>query len=65
VVPGAVNAEEVAIMGNHIEMTKFSGPEDDGFKKVSGHLSLMMANAISKADENWQIELQDRTTRGT
>lgn len=41
VVPGAVDAEAIAIVADHKNMAKFTSETDEGFKKTSGHLELM------------------------
>ncbi|KAI9782390.1 MAG: hypothetical protein M1839_005263 [Geoglossum umbratile] len=51
VVPGAVNAELVAIMANHTEMVRYRSADDEGFKKVSGHLQLMVQDLRSKMED--------------
>jgi hypothetical protein len=56
VVPGQVNAEPIAIMENHINMVKFSSPNNNEFKRVAGHLILMAENAPTKVQENWLTE---------
>ena len=61
VVPGAVDAEEVAILANHIQMTKFGTAEDAEFLKVANRLLLMARSAVQHVEQNWQRELQTDT----
>ena len=45
IVPGAADAESIAIPANHINMVKFASCEDEGFKKISGHVQLLAEEA--------------------
>jgi hypothetical protein len=56
VVPGAVDAEAIAIMDNHLNMVKFLSEDDSGFKKIAGHLMLMAEDASTKISQNWERE---------
>ena len=56
VVPGQADAEPIAIMDNHINMVKFSSPNNNEFKRVAGHLKLMAEEAPTKVQENWSTE---------
>jgi hypothetical protein len=56
VVPGAVNTEAIAIMDNHTNMVKFASGADGGFRKVAGHLALMVEEAPAKVLKNWEAE---------
>ena len=56
VVPGAVDAEPIAINANHRDMVRFTGREDGGYKKVQGHLRIMIKSAVKNAEENWRID---------
>jgi hypothetical protein len=56
VVPGAVNAESIAIMANHHEMVKYPGEDDEAFRKVSGHIQLMVEEANDKVQKTWDAE---------
>ena len=56
VVPGAVDAEAIAIMENHTNMVKFASGADSGFRKVAGHLILMVEEAPAKVLRNWETE---------
>ncbi|KAH0559878.1 hypothetical protein GP486_003608 [Trichoglossum hirsutum] len=53
VVPGQVNAESIAIISDHIGMVKFGSETDDGFRKVAGHLQLMVGDAPAEVLEKW------------
>ncbi|MCJ1423210.1 hypothetical protein MMC29_001092 [Sticta canariensis] len=61
VVPGAADAEPIAIPANHLEMVKFPSSEDVGYKKVSGHLQIMAGEASDAVVARW--ERQDRTQK--
>ena len=63
VVPGAADAEPIAIPANHLNMVKFSSSEDVGYKKVSGHLQIITGEASDAIVARW--EKQDRTQEGT
>lgn len=56
VVPGVLDAESIAIMANHLEMTKYRSEIDIGYKTVSGHLQLMIQEANKKVQLNWDKE---------
>ncbi|KAH0535996.1 hypothetical protein FGG08_007113 [Glutinoglossum americanum] len=56
VVPGAVDTEAIAIMDNHTNMVKFASGADGGFRKVAGHLMLMVEEAPAKVLKNWETE---------
>ena len=55
VVPGQVDAEPIAIMDHHINMVKFASRSNE-FKRVAGHLKLMVENAPTKVQKNWLTE---------
>jgi hypothetical protein len=55
VVPGQVDAEPIAIMDHHINMVKFAMQSNE-FKKVAGHLKLMVDEAPTKVQQNWSTE---------
>ena len=54
--PGVIDAESVAIMANHLEMTKYRPENDPGYKKVSGHLQLIVQEANAKVQRNWDMD---------
>jgi hypothetical protein len=43
-------------MENHINMVKFSSPNNNEFKRVVGHLMLMAEKAPIRVQENWLTE---------
>jgi hypothetical protein len=55
VVPGQVDAEAIAIMGHHMDMVRFEKQSSE-FKKVAGHLKLMVDEAPTKVQQNWLTE---------
>lgn len=61
VVPGATDVEEVAILANHTQMTKFVSEEDPEYLKIANRLMLMAGSAVQQVEENWQRELQTQT----
>lgn len=63
VVPGAADAEPLAMPANHLDMVKFSSSEDMGYKKVSGHLQIMAGEASDAVFARWKR--QDRFQEGT
>jgi hypothetical protein len=55
VIPGQVDAEPIAIMDHHINMVKFATQSNE-FRKVAGHLKLMVDKAPTKVQKNWLTE---------
>jgi hypothetical protein len=55
IVLGQVDAEPIAIMDHHINMVKFAQRSKE-FKKVVGHLKLMVEKAPTKVQKNWLTE---------
>lgn len=53
VVPGAADAESIAIPADHLNMVKFASREDSGYKKVSGHLQLLAEKALDVIGARW------------
>ena len=62
VVPGAADAEPIAIHANHIEMVKFASKEDNGYKTVSGYLQIMVQSTRDVIILRW--EMQGRVDAG-
>ncbi|KAA6410089.1 MAG: nb-arc and tpr domain [Lasallia pustulata] len=58
VVPGATNAEPVAIPADHLNMVKFASRQNGGYEKVSGHLQLLAEEAPDAIGARW--DEQDR-----
>ncbi|KAA6413191.1 MAG: hypothetical protein FRX48_02935 [Lasallia pustulata] len=58
IVPGATNAEPVAIPADHLNMVKFASRQNGGYEKVSGHLQLLAEEAPEAIGARW--EEQDR-----
>ena len=56
VVPGAADAEPIAIHADHINMVKFTSKEDSGYRTVSGHLQIMAENAGAAIASRWAEE---------
>ena len=56
VVPGATDAEPIAIHADHIHMVKFTSKEDDGYKTVVGQLRLMVRDANGRVAARWEVE---------
>ena len=54
VVPGTVDAEAISINKDHVGMSKFSSAEDEDFKTISKHLSIMAKAAPLKIAKNWE-----------
>ena len=54
VVPGTVDAELISINKNHVGMSKFPSAEDEDFKTISKHLSIMAKAAPRKIAKNWK-----------
>ena len=62
-VPGAADAEPIAIFADHINMVKFGSKEDSGYKAVSGHLQVMVQSGMNVVALRWEQE--DRFNEGT
>lgn len=62
IVPGAADAESVAIPADHLNMVKFTSREDGGYEKVSGHLQILAENAPDAIIARWKE--QDTTRKG-
>jgi hypothetical protein len=56
VVPGAVDAEPIAIHADHINITKFTSKEDIGYETISGHLQIMAESAGEAIALRWAEE---------
>ena len=54
IVPGAADAEPVAIPANHLNMVKFVSREDGGYEKVSGHLQVLAEDAPGAIIARWK-----------
>ena len=63
IVPGAVDAEAISIPANHLNMVKFTSREDEGYRKVSGHLRLLSEDAPDVIKQRWRE--RDSVTQGT
>ncbi|KAJ6125811.1 hypothetical protein N7471_010304 [Penicillium samsonianum] len=56
VVPGAADAEPIIIHADHINMVKFASNSDEGYRKVSGHIKMMVADASIVIGPRWETE---------
>ena len=63
VVPGAADAESIAIAADHLNMVKFASREDGGYEKVSGHLYLLAEEAPDAISARWTE--QEKIKNGT
>ncbi len=63
VVPGAADAESIAIPADHLNMVKFSSREDGGYEKVSEHLWLLAEEAPDAISARWAE--QGKIKKGT
>ncbi|KAA6408178.1 MAG: Kinesin light chain [Lasallia pustulata] len=54
IVPGATNAEPVAIPADHLNMVKFASRQNRGYEKVSGHLQLLAQEAPEAIGARWE-----------
>ena len=61
VVPGAADAESIAIPADHLNMVKFASREDGGYEKVSEHLWLLVEEAPNAISVRWAE--QDKINR--
>ena len=55
-IPGSLGAAKIAILSDHTNMVKFQSAEDEGFRKVSVELSIMLKKAPQKIEQNWARE---------
>lgn len=53
VIPGLADAEAIAIHRDHSNMVKFTSADDDGYKKLSGHILLMVGRASIEIRTRW------------
>lgn len=65
IVPGAVDAESIAIAANHVNMVKFVSREDEGYRTVSGHLRLLAEEAPDVIRQRWQEKNNVRKGTGS
>jgi hypothetical protein len=65
VVPGAVDAEPISIHKDHSNMVKFASVDEEGYKKLSGHIALMVGSAQSKIVARWSEYSRIRGTLGS
>lgn len=63
IVPGAIDAEAIAIPANHLNMVKFVSREDEGYRKISGHLRLLAEEAPVVIKQRWRED--DSVKKGT
>lgn len=63
IVPGAVDAEAIAIPANHQNMVKFASRENEGYRKISGHLRLLAEEAPVAIRQRWRED--DSVKKGT
>ena len=63
VVPGAADAEPIAIHANHVDMVKFASNADQGYKTVSGHMRIIAQSAPDAIALQWAEE--SRVSAGT
>lgn len=60
--PGATDAEPIAIHADHVDMVRFSSKENNGYRTVSGHLRIMAEDACNIIASRWEEE--ERITVG-
>ncbi|KAF7502238.1 hypothetical protein GJ744_006309 [Endocarpon pusillum] len=65
VIAGAADAESVAINADHINMVKFASREDDGYKKISGHLQLLAQEAPHAVGARWAKQIRIENAMST
>lgn len=63
VVPGAADAEPIAIHADHINMAKFALKENSGYRTVSGHLRIMVESGGEAIALRWAEEGRVNTGR--
>lgn len=65
IVPGAADAESIALPADHLNMVKFTSREEGGYEKVSGHLILLVQEAPSVIEVRWAEQGRMREGRET
>ncbi|TVY13910.1 Protein SERAC1, partial [Lachnellula arida] len=63
VVPGAADAEPIAIHADHTHMVKFESEGNSGYKTVSGHLRVMAQSASETIHSRWEEETRVNVAR--
>lgn len=53
VLPGLADVEPIAIHTDHSNLVKFMSDDDDGYRKLSGHIFLMAENANAQITARW------------
>ncbi|MCJ1439073.1 hypothetical protein MMC27_008464 [Xylographa pallens] len=53
VLPGLADVEAIALYKDHSNLIKFESQDDEGYKKLSGHLFLMAENAAPVIRARW------------
>ena len=56
IISGVLNAQPVALNGDHVQMVKFNSVEDNDYCRVSSYIVTMVGRASVKAKENWKRE---------
>ena len=56
VVPGAADAEPIAVYEDHTNMVRFVSREDNGYRTISGHLKIMAQDASDVITSRWEEE---------
>lgn len=59
VVPGAPDSEPIGIPANHLTMVKFATRVDEGYRKTSDCLQIMVEEATGVIKARWQSEKRD------
>ena len=65
VVPGAADAEPVAIPTNHLDMVKFASRDDGGYEKISGYLQVLAEDAPDVIGARWEEQARIRMGKKT
>ncbi|KAL9631682.1 MAG: hypothetical protein Q9164_005754 [Protoblastenia rupestris] len=56
VVPGAPDSEPIGVPGNHLTMVKFPERANEGYRKISGCLRIMVRDAVDVINARWESE---------
>lgn len=53
-IPGALDASNIRIQKNHVNMVKYAAEDDEDFQKICRQLKVMLKEALVKVEDNWR-----------
>jgi hypothetical protein len=63
VLPGLADVEAIALHKDHSNLVKFGSQDDEGYKKLSGHVFLMAENAAPHIRTRWGSTVRSEYSR--